>query len=153
MTAQTKHNFSHFYALLKQIPFSGDRNELKDALIYRYTDGRTKSLKEMYYTEYLQMCANMRALIIAQAPTAHDANQWRKRVMAVIAQYLRNLRKPETAHNIKSIACRATQYDDFNLIPINRLKNVYYTFLNKNKDFFSIGAAVEEDLKIIACLN
>ena len=151
MDAQTKHNYSHFYALLKQIPYAGDRNELKDALIYRYTRGRTTSLKEMdYYSEYRWMCSGMKSSISGQDD---GANIWRRRVMAVIAQYLRNLHKPENENNIKAIACRATQYDDFNLIPINRLQNVYYTFLNKNKDFFSIGAAVEEDLKIIACLN
>ena len=31
------HNYSHFYVLLKEMPFSGDRTELKEMLIYRGT--------------------------------------------------------------------------------------------------------------------
>ena len=153
------HNYSHFYVLLKEMPFSGDRTELKEMLIYRYTGGRTASLKEMGYGEYRQMCAEMKSAIASdhtqslQKRGGGDAQAWRRRVMAVIGQYLRNLRKMESVCVIKAIACRAAQYDDFNLIPAQRLQNVYYTFLNKNKDFNRIGDMVYKDIEIITCLN
>jgi len=35
---------------------------------------------------------------------------------------------------IKGIACRASGYDDFNKIPKERLRNLYYAFNNKVKD-------------------
>jgi len=167
------HNYSHFYTLLKDMPLppspsglppkvgeengkklKGDRAELKEMLVERFTCGRTTSLKEMSYFEYRKMCAAMKAsLPPSPSKGGGDVNLWRKRVMAAIGQYLRNLRRVESAEMIKGIACRAAQYDDFNLIPVSRLQNVYYAFLNKNKDFYSVGEVVYGDIEMIAFLN
>jgi hypothetical protein len=152
MNTQT-HNYSHFYVLLKDAPFSGDRTELKEMLVEQYTRGRTTSLKEMNYGEYRQMCADLKSAIAAKGKKSEDTNVWRKRVIAVIGQYLRNLHKQESIYEIKAIACRAAQYDEFNLIPVQRLQNIYYAFLNKNKDFARVGEVVYEDIEVIVTLN
>lgn len=58
----------------------------------------------------------------------------RKQAIAAIGGWLRQQGKPENIATIKAIACRATKYDNFNRIPAERLRNVYSTFLNKQKD-------------------
>ena len=41
-----------------------------------------------------------------------------------------------------AIACRATRYENFNKIPAERLRNLYNTFLNKQKDSKTIDELV-----------
>lgn len=62
-----------------------------------------------------------------------DADRWRKRVMAVIGAYLRRIGYAESATTIKAVACRAAGYDNFNRIPVSRLREVYYEFLRRNQ--------------------
>ena len=65
---------------------------------------------------------------------AKEADRLRKRVIASIGGWLRLTGKQHTIDTIKSIACRATGYSDFNKIPNERLRNLYNTFRNKQKD-------------------
>ena len=74
----------------------------------------------------------------------------RKRVIAAIGGWLRltGSEKTDPAENlayIKSIACRATKYDDFNAIPTERLRNLYCTFTNKQKDQKTIEQLLQEN--------
>ena len=80
-------------------------------------------------------------------PEANERDTLRKRAIAAIGGYLRLVgkTKSEQAENmryIKSVACRSTGYEDFNKIPNERLRNLYYTFLNKQKDIKQSGYAV-----------
>lgn len=50
-------NYSRFYMLLNQVPYTGDREELKKSLVRQYTLDRTDSLKEMTREEYAGCCA------------------------------------------------------------------------------------------------
>ncbi|MBP9998655.1 MAG: hypothetical protein KBS67_05365 [Bacteroidales bacterium] len=63
-----------------------------------------------------------------------ERDQLRKRVMAAIGGYLKKIGRDSNAELIKTIACRSTGYPDFNRIPMERLRNCYYAFLNKQKD-------------------
>lgn len=67
--------------------------------------------------------------------TADRMDRLRKQVFASIGGYLRMTGRESNAEIIKGIACRCTGYDSFNRIPAERLRNCYYTFLNKQKDF------------------
>ena len=51
-------NFAEFFVLLKKLP--GATDGLKEDLVYRFTGGRTTSLREMTIKEYKYMCASMR---------------------------------------------------------------------------------------------
>lgn len=73
-----------------------------------------------------------------------DADVWRKRCMASIGGYLRLAGKASNAQIIQAIACRATGVEDFNKIPISRLRNLYNAFLKQQKDF----KAIKETIKI-----
>ena len=62
----------------------------------------------------------------------------RKQVMAAIGGYLRKIKRDGNAEIIKGIACRATGYTTFNKIPAERLRNLYNTFRNKQKDIDAV---------------
>ena len=62
----------------------------------------------------------------------------RKQVMAAIGGYLRKINRDGNAEIIKGIACRATGYTTFNKIPAERLRNLYNTFRNKQKDIDAV---------------
>ena len=51
-------NYARFYALLKQLPHAD-----KDTLVWQYTQGRTKSLKETSEWEYGVMCRDMERVV------------------------------------------------------------------------------------------
>ena len=51
-------NYARFYALLKQLPHAD-----KDTLVWQYTQGRTKSLKETSKWEYDVMCRDMERVV------------------------------------------------------------------------------------------
>lgn len=51
-------NYARFYMLLKQLPHAD-----KDTLVWQYTQGRTKSLKETSEWEYGVMCRDMERVV------------------------------------------------------------------------------------------
>lgn len=83
----------------------------------------------------------------------NDANRWRRRVMAAIAAYLRYINYPENVQTIKAVACRAAGYDDFNRIPVSRLRAVYYEFVRRNRTAESTSIAISHIEQTIATLN
>lgn len=86
-------------------------------------------------------------------PETMEIDKWRKRVMAAIGGWLRLIAQPQDAVKIKAIACRATTHDSFNLIPQARLVNVYYLFLQKQKDFKAVDGITKEELETLTYLN
>ena len=56
---EIKRNYARFYALLKELPYVGDREGLKKSLVRQATDGRTESLKETTAAEYKALCRLM----------------------------------------------------------------------------------------------
>ena len=56
---EIKRNYARFYALLKLLPYVGDREGLKKSLVRQATDGRTESLKETTAAEYKALCRLM----------------------------------------------------------------------------------------------
>lgn len=53
-------NYAQFYALLKRIPYAGDKEDLKRDLVYQGTNGRTESLREVSKAEYDNIIATMK---------------------------------------------------------------------------------------------
>ena len=77
----------------------------------------------------------------------------RKQVMASIGGWLRTIGQESDAQRIKAIACRATSYRRFNDIPAERLRNIYNTFLNKQKDFKAVNQLAAEELEFLSHMN
>ncbi len=110
-----------------------------------------ESSKELSAYQLLEICDKLDKI---SNPKAKELDIWRKRVIASVGGWLRMV---GTSGNnlllIKAIACQATKSDSFNKIPLERLRNVYYTFKNKQKDFEQIEVVSEEMIKRIAMLN
>jgi hypothetical protein len=70
-------------------------------------------------------------------------NMWRRRVIASIGGWLRITGKQENIKIIKAIACNASKHDDFNEIPVSRLRDLYNEFLQKQKISFKSSAIQE----------
>jgi hypothetical protein len=69
-----------------------------------------------------------------------ELDQWRKRVIAAVAGYLKSTGKDSNIDLIKAVACRAAGCGRFNAISKQHLISVYYAFKNKQK----IAKNVEE---------
>lgn len=55
-------NYSSFYGLLKILPGS-DKDALKEEIVYQFTNGRTRSLREMSLPEYNEAVRAMEKLV------------------------------------------------------------------------------------------
>jgi len=96
------------------------------------------------------LCSKLDADLNPQVPTL---DKLRKQVMGSIGGWLKTISQESNAQKIKAIACRATGHDRFNDIPAERLRNVYYAFSNKQKDFKSVGRLTDEEIKVLSYLN
>jgi orotate phosphoribosyltransferase-like protein len=118
--------------------------ENKKVIVGEY--GKNSS-RELSWAELSEICTNLEKLQNGKLDKA------RKRVIAVIGAYLRQTGQKESIDIIKGIACRATSYAKFNDIPIERLRNIYYCFKNKNEDKKNIGSLIGENLTNLSNLN
>lgn len=49
-------NFARFYATFNRLEYRGDKEELKQLMVLRFTKDRTSSLREMTLSEYVELC-------------------------------------------------------------------------------------------------
>lgn len=125
MDKQQKWLLRQFHTLCTRL---GMTEEEKRALIEGYG---VESSKDIDNHDLMNLC---HTLELQLNKGAKEADRLRKRVIASIGGWLRLTGKQHTIDTIKSIACRATGYSDFNKIPNERLRNLYNTFRNKQKD-------------------
>lgn len=62
-----------------------------------------------------------------------EADKWRKRVLAAIFGWTKDIGFDYDIKKVKGIACRATGYSKFNDIPVSRLRDIYYEFVRKSR--------------------
>lgn len=86
-------------------------------------------------------------------PELVGLDQWRKRVMGSIGGWLRVMSIEQGADKLKAIACRAAGFSHFNEIPKERLINLYYAFLKKQKDFKAVDGIAKEELENLTYMN
>ncbi|MFA5689918.1 MAG: hypothetical protein WC959_12395 [Kiritimatiellales bacterium] len=79
----------------------------------------------------LQLSCNELEMLIKSLDS--DADLWRKRVIAAIFGWCKNISYPADMATVKGIAARAAGWDRFNEIPVSRLRDIYYEFRRKNK--------------------
>lgn len=82
-------NYARFYSLLNRTPYSGDRNDLKEQLVWKFTNLRTTSLKEMTPGEYNNMCLAMEKDAIPKPENAKikDLKAARSAVLTRLQKY------------------------------------------------------------------
>ena len=82
-----------------------------------------------------------------------QGDQERKRVIASVGGWLRKCSIEHDMNTIKAIACRAAGVQNFNKIPLSKLRAIYYEFRNKQKVNVDAKAAKEEILKTLTLCN
>lgn len=92
-----------------------------------------ESSRDMDTHDLINVCGKLSAQA-NEKTGAGEMDKLRKRAMAAIGGYLRKIDREGNAEIIKGIACRSTGYQSFNKIPAERLRNLYNTFRNKQKD-------------------
>jgi hypothetical protein len=94
-----------------------------------------------------------RKLDVMLNPELTETDMWRKRVMGAIGGWLKVMSIEQGADKLKAIACRASGFGSFNEIPKERLVNLYYAFLKKQKDFKAVEGIAKEELENLTFLN
>jgi len=82
-----------------------------------------------------------------------DLEAARRRVMAAIGAYLRREGRPEHVANIKAIALRAAGCDDFNKIPLSKLRAIYSEFVKQNRAGKSAQMITSEEIERKTLMN
>lgn len=109
-----------------------------------------ESSLELSCRQLEDVCSKLDAML---RPEIGQLDKWRKRLMAAIGGWLRLLGQTDNAQRIRAIACRAAQHENFNDIPVDRLRNLYYSFVNKQKDFREVQRITNEELEILSFMN
>lgn len=133
MDKQKKWLLRQFHTLCSRLHLSAEE---KTAIIEGYG---VESSADIGNDDLLTIC---RALEGRLDKDALKMDRLRKQAIAAIGGWLRMQGKEEGIARIKAIACRATRYENFNKIPAERLRNLYNTFLNKQKDSKTIDELV-----------
>lgn len=132
MTTKTANPHTWFFAYMRNIQGNEDRDEIRKALVFDYSNGKTESLVELY-TKYPRQYRQMRQdLCTPQKKTIDQLDVARKRLIAAIFGNLEQRGYKGDMNYVKSIACKGAKIEKFNDIPLNMLKNLYNRFKNKN---------------------
>lgn len=125
-----------FHALLGR---AGVNANGKEAMLASYGVSTSKDLTVYELTE---LCGKLDQQINIDAS---ESDRWRKRLIAAVGGYLTAMGKPcDNLLEIKAIACRAAQTDNFNRIPLERLKSLYNAFKNRENDLKEIDKITGE---------
>ena len=102
---------------------------IREGIILEYSGGLTGSLSELYsnhFAKYMQMKRELTRQSLDELDNA------RKRLIAVLFSFLKDIEEKPTMLYVKAVACKAAKVDIFNNIPLNQLKSLYRTFGTKN---------------------
>lgn len=147
-------NFGRFYSLLKLMPGITDTEETKRQLVWRFTDLRTDSLKEIRKIEYGRMIEYMEDVTGQAEPQrkwrgyySEEAKTWRKRAIAAVFGFYTKIKEPVTLEYVKAIICRAGSTTDINQISPVKMREIYNTWLLKQKVKNKVDNIVDNELK------
>lgn len=102
------------------------------------------SSKDLTIVELLRVCTALEEMV---NPQLIELDKLRKRVIASIAAYLREMGYAENIENIKALACRASKCKSFNEIPMEKLRAVYNAFNHYKKAMVQVRELTEDILK------
>lgn len=91
----------------------------------------------------MEVCDRLTTLT---TPGLAEADRWRKRVMAAIFSYCREMKREVTVNEVKAIACRAAGTKSFNCIPVDRLRSLYNAFKQRTKDLQTVDRMTVAEL-------
>jgi len=82
-----------------------------------------------------------------------EADKWRKRVIAAIFGWCKATGTEASLDYVKAIACRSTGYDNFNKIPVSRLRDQYYGWIKNSRTRASVAEFKEQVLAHLEACN
>lgn len=123
-----------FHTLLRA---AGMDDEDKETILHNYG---VKSSKELSISDLTIICDKLYAM---SNPKLMELNKLRKRVMASVGGYLREMGYNEGSDVIKKIACRASQCKEFNDIPAEKLRALYNAFNHYKKAMINVRDITE----------
>ena len=143
---QTKSKLvKRFHTLLGK---AGINEDGKRAILSAYGVGSTLDLSE-----------DQLSLICVKLDKSQDVNfkemdKIRKQLMAAIYAYLKAFGTPTVnPEYVKSIACQAGGFDDFNFIPKDRLRSLVHSFNNQTKDLLNVAEMTVDRVDYLTLLN
>ncbi|MEG2276647.1 MAG: hypothetical protein RSC80_02270 [Odoribacter sp.] len=146
-------NFGRFYSLLRLMPGVTDADEMKNQLVWKFTDLRTDSLREMKKIEYGRMIEYMEDVTGQVEPErkqrgyySEDAKMWRKRSIAAVFGFYEKIKEPVTMEYVKGIICRAGKAMDINQIPPATMREIYNVWLTKQKVKGNVDKVMDAEL-------
>ena len=101
-----------------------------------------ESSRDLTQHQLIDICAKLSEQVDEKQGTAR-LDKLRKQVIAAIGGWLRETKQQSNISIIKGIAMRASGYNDFNMIPRERLRNLIATFNNKVKDARAVDALTD----------
>ena len=145
MDKEKNRYLKRFHTLLGRV--DGDKNFIKETILDSF--GVTSS-RDLNAHELLEACAAIEGEL---SPRTADYDKWRKRLIAAVGGWMKAMNKEGNIDVIKAIACRAARVDNFNRIPIERLRSLYYAFNEKRKDLRFVDGITSEELDSLSGLN
>lgn len=133
-----------FHTLCSVLGMSADE---KQSLIEAYG---VDSSRDIDTHDLVDICAKLSKQAVGQKQQDYD--KLRKQCMAAIGSWLKMCGRESNTTVIKAIACRATKKDDFNKIPLERLRNLVHLFNNKVKDHDAVDDVTTEQGKKVLFL-
>ena len=142
-----KLNYKDLYGLVQKVPgyVKGEEGEkLIQGLIWQHTKERTYKKSELTDSEYASLCDWIRKTYGVRKrivnPDDEEIDRWRKRVIAVICDWISDTECRSKVSYAKSIACQSCRDPErkekdksFNELTEFELQTVYNIFLKKNK--------------------
>lgn len=147
-------NFGKFYRLLRLLPGWQDDVELKERLVWQFTEYRTNSLREMKRTEYDRMLEYMEGVCQVDQTEerkrpgyySDEAAMWRKRAIAAVFGFYGKIHETVTLDYVKAIICRAGGATDINRIPPAKMREIYNVWLMKQRVKGYVDREVKREL-------
>ena len=97
-------SFARFYAVLRRLPYMGDRDDLKRELVSQATLGRTEHLRKMTREEYESCC-----VVMEKTAGQHIKDQGRyelKRKRSTVLHLMKDIGVDTTDWNIINKFCQ-----------------------------------------------
>ena len=144
MEKNQKQLLKKFHSLLGK---TGGGQDVKDAILASYG---VESSRDLSAKDLLDICDR---LAMEADPRLKDLDAWRKRVIKTVFAYCEATGREASMDYVKGIACRAGGFEQFNRIPLGRLKSLYYAFKDKVKDIENVNSIAMQDLLKNISLN
>ena len=134
-----------YHTLLGKLNIS---NEEKLVILSAYG---VESGRDMNVDQLMDLCHRLDLML---NPALAETDRWRKRVIAAISGWLKALGKDyDNINLIRSIAARAGGAESFYEIPQDKLRAVYYAFVNKQKAMRFVNEITSEEINLLTSQN